>query len=290
MGAEQSSLSPTTTASSPSSSSPSSSSSSLSLSPASPSKLCEFSKQEANIFEEEIEILEHSMYDITIDERYKKQVRDTDGELRITGTFEGNFASVMFHLPTTPFEKKHELLQNPIILQRPLLIKRILGLEVVDILTVYRKMLQKIIVLCEKCRGEEAIEYVDRQIDEIMTEFEEGFTFFNLFIENFQKGNFGSEEYGTMLKNKLVQTTSEMNKRFENIERIKTVMKAICVERDKFREERSAVYSGRLFGGTRSRPRSSSRSKKRKQMKTKMKSSSKHLSKTKNSKKKYNRL
>ena len=151
-------------------------------------------------------------------------------------------------------------------------------------------MLQKIIVLCEKCRGEEAIEYVDRQIDEIMTEFEEGFTFFNLFIENFQKGNFGSEEDGTMLKNKLVQTTSEMNKRFENIERIKTVMKAICVERDKFREERSAVYSGRLFGGTRSRPRSSSRSKKRKQMKTKMKSSSKHLSKTKNSKKKYNRL
>ena len=273
MGAGQSSP-PPTTASSPSSTS----SSSLSLSPASPSKLCEFSKQEANKFKEEIKLLEDSIYVITKNEFYEKQVRDTDRELRIGGKFEGNFASVMFHLPTTLFNKKHELLQNPIILQRPLIIKHILCLELVDILTIYRKTLQKIIELCEKCQMEEDEESVDGQIDEIMRQFEEGLKWFNLFIENFDKGNFNGEEYGTMLKNKLVQITSEMNKRFENVERIKSEMKAICEERDRYREARRVVYSGRLFGGNRSRYRS----KKRKQIKTKMR---KPLSKTKKYKK-----
>ena len=69
-----------------------------------------------------------------------------------------------------------------------------------------------------------------------------------------------------------------MNKRFENVERIKSEMKAICEERDRYREARRVVYSGRLFGVNRSRYRS----KKRKQIKTKMR---KPLSKTKKYKK-----
>lgn len=280
MGAGQSSPSPTTS-SSPSSTT--STSSSLSLSPASPSKLCEFSKQEANKFKEEIKLLEDSIYVITKNELYEKQVRDTDRELRIGGKFEGNFASVMFHLPTTPFNKKHELLQNPIILHHPFIIKHILCLELVDILTMYRKTLQKIIELCEKCQMEEDEENVDGQVNEIMRQFEEGLKWFNLFIENFDKGNFNGEEYGTMLKNKLFQITIKMNKRFENIKRIKSEMKAICEERDELREARRAVYSGRLFGGNGSRSRY--RSKKRKQIETKK---SKPLSKTKIYKKKHN--
>ena len=277
MGAGQSTTESPSTSSSlsspPSSSSPSSSSSTspFSLSPTSPpSKLCEFSKQQTDEFTKEIELLEYSEHKMRI---------DAETKLQLTGVF----ASKMFHLPTSSFDTKYSYLKDPGI-THPLLIKRILCLMVIDILKKYKEILEKTNALCDKCRGEEAVDNINNKIDEIMTEFEGGFTFFNLFIENFQKGNFGNdEEYGTMLKNKLVQVTSETNKRFENIERIKTAMKAICMDRQKSQEARSAIYSGKLFGGTRSRSKSRSKSIKRKQKK--MKSSSKHFSKTRNHKK-----
>lgn len=278
MGAGQSTTeSPSTSASPsspPSSSSPSSSSSTspFSLSPLTPSKLCEFSKQKTDEFKKEIEILKDSEF---------KMLKETK-----VPEIPANVAAKMFQLPSFSFETKQSHLDDPDINRYPLLIKRILCLMVIDILKKYKEILEKTNALCIKCQSEEALEDVDGKIDKIITEFEEGFKFFNLFIENFQKGNFGDEEYGTMLKNKLVQVTSETNKRFENIERIKTAMKAICMDRQKSQEARSAIYSGK-FGGTRSKSksRSKSRSKSIKRKQKKMKSSSKHLSKTRNHKK-----
>lgn len=253
---------------------PSSSPFSLPRSPASPSTLCEFSKQKTHEFKKEIEILKDSEFEML------KMLKDkANSEIPV------EVKAKLFHLPTTPFEIKHKYLEDPSI-THPLLIKRILCSEVVDILTIYMKTLQEIIELCEKCRGQEALEDIDSQIDEIMREFEKGLTWFNLFIPNFQKGNFGDEEYGTILKDKLVQIAGDMYKMFGNIERIKIEMKAICMKRQNLQEVRSAAFTAKGFGGTRSRSKSRYRSIKRKQKK--MKSSSKNLSKTRNHKKKYN--
>jgi len=276
MGAGQSTppASSSSSTPSPSSTSSSSSTSPFSLSPLTPSTLCEFSKQKTDEFKKEIEILKDSEFEML------KMLKDkANSEIPV------EVKAKLFHLPTTPFEIKHKYLEDPSI-THPLLIKRILCSEVVDILTIYMKTLQEIIELCEKCRGQEALEDIDSQIDEIMREFEKGLTWFNLFIPNFQKGNFGDEEYGTILKDKLVQIAGDMYKMFGNIERIKIEMKAICMKRQNLQEVRSVAFTAKGFGGTRSRSKSRYRSIKRKQKK--MKSSSKHLSKTRNHKKKYN--
>lgn len=251
MGAQQSS------ASSPSSASPSSASplslSPLSLSPtSSPSRLCEFSKKQADEFTKEIKLLENSEVDMRIKAEQVLQFQ-----------LSAQLASKMFHLPTAPFEEKHAYLEDPSI-NHPLLIKRILCLELIDILKRYRDTLKKITALCEKCQTEEALENVDDKIDEIMRHFEQGFGWFNLFIAKFKKGDFPNDEYGTALKDKLVKTTSEMNRKFENVEKIKNEMKAICQERDKSRELRSVAYSARVGIGGRTRNKRSSRSKKQK--------------------------
>jgi hypothetical protein len=271
MGAGQSTppVSPSPSTPTPSSTSSSSSTSPFSLSPLTPSKLCEFSKQKTDEFIKEIEFLKDSEF---------KMLKETK-----VPEIPANVAAKLFQLPSFSFETKQSHLDDPDINRYPLLIKRILCLEVVDILKIYIKTLQEIIELCKKCRGQEALEDIDSQIDEIMREFEKGLEWFNLFIPNFQKGNFGYEEYGTMLKDKLVQITGDMYKMFENIEIIKIEMKAICMKRQNLQEERSVAFTAKGLGGTRSTSKSRYRSIKRKQKK--MKSRSKHFSKTRNHKK-----
>jgi hypothetical protein len=173
--------------------------------------LCEFSKKQAEEFNKEIKLLEDSEYQLRI---------KVEKELQLTG----DSASKMFHLASAPFVLKHSYLTKEMHMH-PLLIKRLLCLELIDILTKYRDTLIKVAALCEKCQTEEADENVDDKIDEIMKQFEQGLVWFNLFIEIFNKGDFPNDEYGTMLKNKLVKTTSDMNKKFENVENIKSEMK-----------------------------------------------------------------
>lgn len=251
MGAQQSSASSASPLSASSGASASSSSASplsasstspLSLSPTpSPSRLCEFSKKQAEEFTKEIKLLENSEVDMRIKAEQVLQFQ-----------LPAQLVSKMFHLPTAPFEEKNACLEDPN-LNHPLLIKRILCLELIDILKRYRDALKKITALCEKCQTEEALENVDDKINELMRQFEEGLGWFNLFIAKFQKGNFPNDEYGTALKDKLVKTTSEMNRKFENVENIKSQMKAICQERDKSRELRSVAYSARIGIGGRTR-------------------------------------
>lgn len=244
MGAQQSSASSGASASSASPLS-ASSASPLSLSPtSSPSRLCDFSKKQAEEFTEEIKLLENSEVDMRI-----------KAERALQFQLPPQLLSKMFHLPTAPFEEKNACLEDPN-LNHPLLIKRILCLELIDILKRYRDTLKKITALCVKCQTEEALENVDDKINELMRQFEEGLGWFNLFITKFQKGNFPNDDYGTALKNKLVRITSEMNKKFENVENIKSQMKAICQERDKSRELKSVAYNARIgIGGTKTRTR-----------------------------------
>ena len=266
MGAKQSTTgspsSPSPSSSSPLSSSSSSSTSPFSLSPTSPpSKLCEFSKKQAEEFNKEIKLLEDSEYQLRI---------KVEKELQLTG----DSASKMFHLASAPFDLKHSYLTKEMHMH-PLLIKRLLCLELIDILTKYRDTLIKVAALCEKCQTEEADENVDDKIDEIMKQFEQGLVWFNLFIEIFNKGDFPNDEYGTMLKNKLVKTTSDMNKKFENVENIKSEMKTICQKRNVLRELKSVAYNAKNIGGrSRSKPTSKKQklSQKQKTKKNKKKS------------------
>jgi hypothetical protein len=232
--------------------------------------LCQFSKIQAEEFDKEIKFLEDSEVAMRI---------KIEKDLQLTGVL----ASKMFHLPTAEFNIKYENLRNE---RDPLLIRRILCLMLIDILKEYQKILKKIYALCRQCQsGEVALDDVEDKINEIILKnFIEAHSWFNSFKQfYFSKKENSQDGYINSLKLKLdkLEETNEML----DVDRIKSEMKSICEERDKDREARRAVYSGRLFGGKSSR----TRSKKRKQMKMKMKiKSSNSHSKTRNNKQKYN--
>jgi hypothetical protein len=229
--------------------------------------LCQFSKIQAEEFDKEIILLEYSEVEMRI---------KAEKDLQLTGVS----ASKMFHLPTAEFNIKYENLRNE---RDPLLIRRILCLMLIDILKEYQKILKKIYALCRQCQsGEVALDVEDKINEIILKNFINACSWVNSFKQfYFSKKENSQDGYINSLKLKLdkLEETNEML----DVDRIKSEMKAICEERDRYREARRAVYSGRLFGGKSSR----TRSKKRKQMKMKMKSSN-YRSKTRNSKK-YNR-
>lgn len=267
MGARQSSP-PSPETPSPASQSSSASPFSLPPSPESPSKLCQFSKEQADEFDKVIKVLKESEF---------QMVRESKAP-----DIPSNVLAKLFQLPSFPFDTKQSYLDDPDINQHPLLIKRILCSMLIDILKEYRDILKKIHALCRQCRSGEAVDGVKDKINDIITkDLIKAQTLFNSFNQTFFNSEvYSRDEYMQSLKFKF-DKLGETNEMFADAEGIENEMKAICTKRQ---EWQAAKIDAAGLGGK----SSSSRSKKRKQMKMKMKSSN-YRSKTRNSKKKYNR-
>lgn len=259
----------TTTPSPPLSSSPFS----LPRSPApSPSKLCEISEKQAEEFDEVITGLKKSEFEMLKDSK--------PPEIPV------NIAAKLFHLPTASFDAKRSYLDDPDISNHPLLIKRILCVMLIDILEKYRDIFKKINELCTQCRSGKAVDDVEDTINDIITnDLIRAQTWVNSFNQFFfTSKNYRKDEYMVSLKTKF-DKVRETDNMFENVDRIKKEMMAICMDAQKSQQVRSVAFTPNQFGGKSSR--STTKKRKQKQMKMKMKSSN-YRSKTRNNKKKHN--
>ena len=227
----------------------------------SPSKLCDFSKKQVEKIIRETEELNNSRDEkIKLHPDFEKQVADANVAFK---------QDILFVVNTHPFNEKHALLVNEDMLKYPLIVKYILCCEVVHILKAYKIVLQEIVELCSKCQIQKDVQDVDRQVDRIMVKFQEANELSVAFSQNYIKGDIDGDEYGTNIYKAFVESTRTIHDMITNDEKVKDDMKELL-------ESRAAMGGNRL------------RSKKRKQMKMKMKSSN-YRSKTRNSKKKYNR-
>ena len=248
---------------------PSSSPFSLPPSPASsPSMLCQFSKEQADEFDKVIKVLKDSEFQMLT-------------ETANSTTISPNVKAKLFFLTSrSSFNDNHNFLKDQDINQHHLLIKRILCSDVIHILKAYKIVLEEIVKLCSKCQIERDVQNVNAQVDTIMDTFQEANEMFVLFTEIYKQGDIGGDGYGTNIYEALVESTKTIHDMFKNTEKVKDDMKEMCRKREELIGLRDVVFKG--MGGNRLR------SKKRKQMKMKMKSSN-YRSKTRNSKKKYNR-
>lgn len=244
---------------------------SLPPSPASsPSKLCEYSRKQAREFDKKINVLKQSEFEMLT-------------ETAKSTTIPPNVKAKLFFLTSrSSFNDNHDFLKDQDINQHHLLIKRILCSDVIHILKAYKILLEEIVKLCSKCQIERDVQNVDAQVDIIMDTFQEANEMFVLFTEIYKQGDIGGDEYGTNIYDALVESTTKIHDMFKNPEKVKDDMKDMCRKREELIGLRGVVFKGAAMGGNRLR------SKKRKQMKMKMKSSN-YRSKTRNSKKKYNR-
>ncbi len=287
MGTTQSSSSASPSSASPSSASPSSASQSsassaspLSLSPLTPSNMCEYSKKQVDKIIRETEELNISRdQKIGLHPDFKKQLADANATLKRMPESDNN---IQFVANMQTFDEKHALLEDERMLQFPLIVKYILCCEVAHILKAYKILLEEIVKLCSKCQIERDVQNVDAQVNIIMDKFQEANRWFLLFSAIYKKGDIGGDGYGTVIHEALVESTTTIHDMFKNPEKVKDDMKEMCRKREELIGLRGVVFKGAAMGGNRLR------SKKRKQMKMKMKSSN-YRSKTRNSKKKYNR-
>jgi hypothetical protein len=234
----------------------------------SPSKLCEFSKEQVEKIIRETEELNISRdQKIKLHPDFKKQVADANVAFKQD--------DILFVINTKPFNEKHGLLVDERMLQYPLIVKYILCCEVAHILKAYKIVLEEIVKLCSKCQIERDVQNVDEQVDTIMDTFQEANEMFVLFTEIYKQGDIGGDGYGTNIYEALVESTKTIHDMFTNDKKVKDEMKEMCRKSKELLELTAAMGGNRL------------RSKKRKQMKMKMKGSN-SLSKTRNHKKKYN--
>jgi len=237
-------------------------SSPLSLPPSPTSSICKYSEKQIEQFIKEIEQLNISRDEkIALDLDFNDQLKDANEALeRKPGT--DNDIKVVANI--RDFEEKHKLLEDPKILQYPLIVKYILCCEVVHILTAYKKyVLTKIVELCKICQSERSVGNVDQYIDEIMKAFEEVNGFVVLFSQNYKKGDIG-DEYGTTLFNALVESTKTIYDVFKDKEKLKVKMREICKKRDDLKDSTTVLFTSKTAGGNRSRSNSKFKSKKQK--------------------------
>ena len=262
MGAGQSSPSP-----SPSSPSPSSTSSTSSTS------VCDFSNQQIPNLNQEIKKIDDLIMEIRRNKEYDNVVRSTGAAILMGG----KFAIYMSNLGDKPFEDKNR--QFNLLQERkgisPLILNHLLYAQVKHILEEYKAILETTQKLCEtyqsNCVGEGVVE---TDIDEIISKnFSNAQTHLFLFNRITIPGS-SSDTFENA-----IAIIKEINERFSDIDKIKSEMKTICAKQKVDKDMSRSFFRA---GGTSSR----SRSKKRKQMKMKM---SKPHSKTKHSKKRYNK-
>lgn len=183
---------------------------------------------------------------------------------------------VKFITDKSKSESKTSVEQPP-----PLSVKKVMLLEeLVKILKKYQTMLNSIARLCKKYQSSCVADVVvDEEIDEIVLEdLSKAQMMLNQFLGYIEILHDDDDYDG--LKGPVditITIINEINERFLKIDNIKEEMKTMC-------HNTCMILRSIRAGGKTTR----TRSKKRKQMKMKIKSSSKHLSKTRNSKKKYN--
>ncbi len=238
--------------------------------------ICDFSKEQILKLDKEIKKIDELILSTKRNTSYDTAVSNAGSLIPDLGG--AGFANYMATLTGRPFEDKYDkfmLLQKYDEKRFSLILQHLLYAQVNYISEEYKTILKLILDLCNKYKStyiEDAAATVEHDINEfILKKFSEANTYFNLF--NQIKIPLVSDEL-----RETIDIINEINERFLNISEIKSEMKALCAAEQKNKE------ATRLFGragGT------SGKKRKRKQIPVKMKMN-KPLSKTRNSKKKYN--
>jgi hypothetical protein len=224
--------------------------------PSSQPSVCDFSEEQILKIDEEIKNISYSILELKKSTEYDSQY-------------------TTFVMQQSGIEAKGETTPPP-----PLVKKVILLDDLTRLLNKYKTILELIIKLCKKYKSVHVEERdVERDINEfISVNMIEVQTLFNTFNQD----RIGIENSDDLKEP--IGIITKINERFGEVIILKNEMKAIL----KQRKEAEQAQTEKMFsqkGGS-----SSSTSKKRKQMKMKMKmKSSNYRSKTRNSKKKYNR-
>lgn len=237
--------------------------------------ICDFSKEQILKLDKEIKKIDELILSTKRNTSYNTVVSNAGRFIPDLGG--ADFDNYMATLTGRPFEDKYEMFK---LLQKynkqyfSLILQHLLYAQVNYILEEYKTILKLITDLCNKYEStyiEDAAATVEHDIDEFILEnFSQATTHLNLFNQiKIPPYSDGLEE--------TINIINEINKRFSNIGEIKSEMKALCAAQQENRDVARLIRAG----GTRGKKR------KRKQIRVKMKMN-KPLSKTRNSKKKYN--
>lgn len=237
--------------------------------------MCDFSKEQILKLNEEIKKIDKLILSTKRNPHYNTVVSNAGRLIPDLGG--AGFANYMATLTGRQFEDKYEkfnLLLKYNEKYFSLILQHLLYAQVNYILEEYKTILKLITDLCTKYEStyiEDAAATVEHDIDEfILKKISQTNTHFNL-INKIPLVSDGLRE--------TVDIINEINKRFSNIGEIKSEMKALCAAAQKNREVARLIRAGGTSGKKR----------KRKQIPVKMKMKmNKPLSKTRNSKKKYN--